>query len=135
MDQDWSSHKCKKDGFLKYNITYGTTILGENDVTFRTSIGEFVRGGKRMQIQDCDDWRSNLNTFHKGSNVARKMDVWVQKELKDSQHRGCTVSYKEENVYIIYVKQRETRSMRCHCLEIQIRGVVGWVQICKTGEL
>ena len=62
MHQDWSSHRCKKDGILKNHMTYGTTILGENDVTFRTSIGEFVRGGKRMQIEGCDDWRSNLKT-------------------------------------------------------------------------
>ena len=42
----------------------------------------------------------------KGSNVAKKMDAWVQKELRDSQHRGCTVVYKENNVYNIYMKPR-----------------------------
>ena len=26
--------------------------------------------------------------FHEGSNVAKKIDGWVQKELRDSQHRG-----------------------------------------------
>ena len=36
--------------------------------------------------------------FHKGSNVAKKIDAWVQKELRDSQYRGCTVAYKENNV-------------------------------------
>ena len=30
--------------------------------------------------------------FHKGSNVAKKMDAWVQKELRDSQYRSCTVA-------------------------------------------
>ena len=34
--------------------------------------------------------------FHKGSNVAKKMDVWVQRELRDSQYRGSTVAYKEK---------------------------------------
>ena len=29
--------------------------------------------------------------FHKGSNVAKKIDAWIQKELRDSQYRGCTV--------------------------------------------
>ena len=24
--------------------------------------------------------------------------------------------------------------MRCHCLEIQNRGVAGWVRTCETGE-
>ena len=47
--------------------------------------------------------------FHKGSNVAKKMDAWVQKELRDSQYRGCTVAYKENNVYNIYVKPRENK--------------------------
>ena len=45
--------------------------------------------------------------FHKGSNVEKKIDVWVQKELRDSQYRGCTVAHKENNVYNIYVKPRE----------------------------
>ena len=39
--------------------------------------------------------------FHKGSNVAKKIDAWIQKELKDSQYRGCTVAHKENNVYNI----------------------------------
>ena len=44
--------------------------------------------------------------FHKGSNVAKKIDAWIQKELRDSQYRGCTVAYKENNVYNIYMKPR-----------------------------
>ena len=32
------------------SITYGTTILGDSDLTFRTATGELVKGGKRMQI-------------------------------------------------------------------------------------
>ena len=46
--------------------------------------------------------------FYKGSNVAKKIDAWVQKELRNSQYRGCTVAYKENNVYI-YVKLRENK--------------------------
>ena len=38
------------------SITYGTTILGDSDLTFRTATGELVKGGKRMQIVGCDDW-------------------------------------------------------------------------------
>ena len=33
--------------------------------------------------------------FHIGSKVAKKIDVWIQNELRDSQYRGCTVAYKE----------------------------------------
>ena len=41
--------------------------------------------------------------------LKRKIDAWVQKELRDSQHRGCTVVYKENNVYNIYMKPRENK--------------------------
>ena len=44
--------------------------------------------------------------FHKGSNVAKKIDPWIQKEMRDSQYYGCTVAYKENNVYNIYMKPR-----------------------------
>ena len=42
--------------------------------------------------------------FHRGSNVAKKIDAWIQKEMRDSQYHGCTVAYKENNVYNIYMK-------------------------------
>ena len=44
--------------------------------------------------------------FHKGSNVAKNIDAWIQKEMRDSQYYGCTVAYKENNVYNIYLKLR-----------------------------
>ena len=119
------------------SITYGTTILGDSDLTFRTATGELVNGGKRMHVEGCDDWGSNLRVrgvqapvckpllsvgeyttmggvtvlcsdkgymFHKGSNVAKKIDAWIQKEWRDSQYRCCTVAYKANKVYNIYVK-------------------------------
>ena len=46
--------------------------------------------------------------FHKGSHVAKKIDI-CQKELRDSQYRGCTVAYKDSNVYNIYMKPRENK--------------------------
>ena len=103
---------------------------------------ELVKGGKRVQVADCDDWGTNLRVrgvqapvwkpllsvgeyttmggvtvlygdkgymFHKGSNVAKKIDAWIQKELRDSQYRGCTITYKENNVYNIYMKPRENK--------------------------
>ena len=121
------------------SITYGTTIPGDSGLTFRTATGELVKGGKRIQIVGCDDWRSYLKIrgvqapvckpllsvgeyttkggvtvlygnkgymFHKGPNVAKKIDAWVQKELRDSQHQGCTVAYKKNNVYNIYMRPR-----------------------------
>ena len=45
-----------------HSITYGTTILGDSDLTFRTATGELVKGGKRMQIVGCDDWRSRCSS-------------------------------------------------------------------------
>ena len=124
------------------SITYGTTIPGDSDLTFRTATGELVKGGKRVHVVGCDDWGSNLRVrgvqaplckpllsvgeyttmggvtvlygdkgyvFHKGSNVAMKIDAWIQKELRDSQYRGCTVAYKENNVYNIHMKPRENK--------------------------
>ena len=120
------------------SITYGTTIPGDSDLTFRTATGELVKSGKRMQIEGCDDWRSNLKIrgvqapvckpllsvgeyttggvivlygdkgflFHKVSNVAKKIDAWIEKELRDSQYRGCTVAY---NVYNVYMKPRRNK--------------------------
>ena len=38
------------------SITYGTTIPGDSDLTFRTATGELVKGGKRMHVVGCDDW-------------------------------------------------------------------------------
>ena len=119
------------------SITYGPTILGDSDLTFHTATGELVKGGKRMRVVGCDDWRVNLRVrgvqapvckpllsvgeyttvggvivlcgdkgymFHKGSNVAKKIDAWIQKEMRDSQYYGCAVAYKENNVYNIYMK-------------------------------
>ena len=84
------------------SITYGRTIPGDSDLTFRTA-------GKRMHVEGCDDWGSNLRVrgvqapeckpllsvgeysttggvivlygdkgymFHKGSNVAKKIDAF-----------------------------------------------------------
>ena len=44
--------------------------------------------------------------FHKGSTVAKKIDAWIQKEVRDSQHRGCTIAYQENTVYNIVTKPR-----------------------------
>ena len=41
--------------------------------------------------------------------LQRKIDAWVQKELRDPQYRGCTVAYKENNVHNIYMKPRGTK--------------------------
>ena len=62
--------------------------------------------------------------FHKGSNVAKNIDAWIQKEMRDSQYYCCTVAYEENNVL-----------MRCHCPRTQTivpREVVGRVRTCKT---
>ena len=65
------------------------------------SVGEYTtKGGVTVLYGDKG------YMFHKGSNVAKKIDAWVQKELRDSQYRGCTVAYKENNVYNIYMKPR-----------------------------
>ena len=42
--------------------------------------------------------------FHNGSTVAKKIDAWIQKELRDSRYQGCTRAYKEKNVCNIHMK-------------------------------
>ena len=42
------------------SITYGKTIPGDSDLTFRTAAGELVKGGKRLHVEGRDDWGSNL---------------------------------------------------------------------------
>ena len=42
--------------------------------------------------------------------LRRKMDAWIQKELRDSQYYGCTVAYKENNVYNIYMKPKGNKT-------------------------
>ena len=37
--------------------------------------------------------------FHKGPNVAKKMEAWSQKEISSSQYHGYTVAYTAKNVY------------------------------------
>ena len=47
------------------------------------SVGEYMtKGGSTVLYGDKG------YMFHKGSNVAKKIDVWVQKELRESQYRG-----------------------------------------------
>ena len=47
--------------------------------------------------------------FHKGWIVAKKIDAWIKKEMRDLQHYGCTVAYKENNPYNIYMKPKGNR--------------------------
>ena len=157
------------------SITYGKTIPGDSDLTFRTATGELVKGGKRMHVVGCDDWGSNLRIrgvqapvckpllsvgeytttggvtvlfgdkgymFHKGSNVAKKVDAWIQKELRDSQYRGCTVAYKENKVYNKNMKPIENKidamplseGLRQSFLGEEGGRFSGRVRTCKTGE-
>ena len=44
--------------------------------------------------------------FHKGSNVAKKIEAWIQKEISSSQHHGSTLANKEDHVYTIYMKPK-----------------------------
>ena len=130
MDQDWSRHRCRKDGMAE-SVTDGKRIPGDVDLNFRTATGELVKSGKGLYVEGCDDWGVNLRVrgvqapvckpllsvgeyttmggvsvlyagkgalFHRGANVAKKIDAWIQKELRDSQFHGCTVACEENNV-------------------------------------
>ena len=58
--------------------------------------------GRKAQIQESNGCSQSLfdvtvlygdngYMFHKCSNVAKKIDAWIQKERRDSQYYGCTV--------------------------------------------
>ena len=68
------------------------------------SVGEYTTTGGVIVLYGDKGYR-----FHNGSNVAKKIDAWIQMELRDSQYRGCTVAYKENNVYNIYMIPRGNR--------------------------
>ena len=67
--------------------------------------------------------------FHKGSNVAKKIDAWIQKEMRDLQYQGCTVTYKGN----IYMKPRGNNTNACHCLSP--RECSRPVRTCETGKI
>ena len=139
MVQDWSRHRCRQDDMaqsitygktnvgdsdLTFRTATGKIVKGGKQmhvegcddwgVNLRgvqapvckplLSVGEYTTmGGVTVLYGD----KGYL--FHKGSNVAKKIDAWTQKELRDSQYRGCTVAYKENNVYNIYMKPRDNK--------------------------
>ena len=73
--------------------------------------------------------------FHKGSNVAKKIDAWIQKEMRDSQYYGGTVAYKENNVYNIYLKPKGNKTDATPLSDdSDNRGVAGRVRTRKIGE-
>ena len=69
------------------------------------SVGEYTTMGGVTVLYGCKGYM-----FHKGSNVAKKIDAWIQKEMRDSQYYGCTVVHKENNVYNIYMKLRGNKT-------------------------
>ena len=71
--------------------------------TIEESISEFEVFNRRCVNHCClmentrrwAESRSCVVTKVNGSNVAKKIDAWIQKEMSDSQYYGCTVAYKE----------------------------------------
>ena len=114
-------------------VTDGTMIPGDSDLTFRTATGELDKGGKRVHFASCDDWESNLRVSvvqtvvvcwrvhndHNGSNVAKK--IRIQKEFFATPRLHSCMQRKQREQHL-----HETE--RCHCLEIQNRGIAGRVQ-------
>ena len=102
------------------SITYGTTIPGDSDLTFRTATGELVKGCKRVHVAGCDDWGSNLRVRGVQAPVCKPLLSVGEYTTKGGvtvlygdkgymAYRGCTVAYKENNVYNIYMKPRENK--------------------------
>ena len=71
-----------------------TTILGDSDLSFRTATGEFVKGGKRVQVARCDDWGSNLRIRGVQAPVCKPL-LSVEKH---TTMRGVTVLYGDKGL-------------------------------------
>ena len=117
MDQDWSRHRCRKDGivsrvshtgrsFLAMLTSLSAQRLGSlstlvRDCTLKVAtIGESISEFevfKRRCVNHCcllvstRRWVESLSCmvtrgymFHKVSNVAKKIDAWIRKEMRDS---------------------------------------------------
>ena len=69
------------------SITYGTTIPGDSDLTFRTATGELAEGGKRMQIVCCDDWIQPPNSRCSSTGVQTTV-CW---RIRDDGWSHCVV--------------------------------------------
>ena len=94
------------------------------------SVGEYTSMGG-VTVLYCDKGYM----FHKGSNVAKKIGVWIQKGVERfSIPRLHSCVQRKQRVQHLHENREETRLMRCHCLEILNRGVPGRVRTCKTGE-
>ena len=69
------------------------------------------------------------------STAGKKIDAWIQKAMRDSQHYGCTVAYKENNVYNIHLKPTRNKTSAMSLSEDTFnRAVAGLVRTRKTGE-
>ena len=50
---------------------------------------------------------TKVTCTHKGSNVAKKFEAWIQKDISSSQHHSSPFAYKENHVYTIYMKAKD----------------------------
>ena len=94
------------------------------------SVGEYTTmGGVAVLHGD------KVYMFHKGSNIAKKIDAWIQKEMRDSQHYGWKVAYKD-NVYNVKPRGNKTDVMPLSedSDNRSLGRVAGPVRTCKTGE-
>ena len=100
-----------------------STVANECKLRFATTGNEFQSSSEMFKhrcanhcclLESTQRWVESLccmvtqvTCFTKLRMLQLKVDDWIQKELRDSQNRGCTVAYKENNVYNIYMKPRE----------------------------
>ena len=115
------------------SVTYGKMIPGDNDLTFLenlsrlasdymskvATIGKF-EPFKRQSANHCCLlefttmggvtvlYGDKGYMFHRGSNVAKKIGAWIQKEMRDSQYYGCTDAY--QKMYNNYMKPRGNKT-------------------------
>ena len=120
------------------SVTYGMRILGDVDLTFRTATGELVKSGKRLRVNlivrgvqapvckpllSVGEYTTMAGVtvlygylFHRGSNVAKKVDAWIDcwsKKNTNKMDRKERTNPRMEEIHNTTVVQ--LRAMRTTC--------------------
>ena len=94
-----SAQQLENLSSLASDCTSKVAMIGESISKFEVFSGAALYATVvcwRVHVDGCSLYHDKGFLFHKGSTVvAKKIDAWIQKEMRDSQYNGCTVAYKE----------------------------------------
>ena len=112
MSTSLSAQRLERLSNLVRDCTWKVATIGESISVF----GVFKRRCvnycclSRRWVESLSSMVTKVTCFTKGSNVAKKIDAWIQKKMRDSQYCVCTDAYNENNVYNIYLKPKGNKT-------------------------